>query len=251
MSVELENFARDLSFGAQSPNWMGLLRSYRWHGADWICCVRTRLLFHARIAKLVREHGKAKTPPPEWAGLVNEIVLDWGGLRRAIGEPDLTQVWRSVLALSDDPALASVRNLYLGTSGASVSKVYHMAAPTSVAIYDSRVGRALVGLIGQAFPAPMAIPAGLQIRAPKPNATPLPALPDERFEYVNTPGQFAEGLYVASYMCRVVAAILRHEGSEQPGGVQGPDGKVGDPRWKAYHIEMALFMLGERKGETL
>lgn len=247
MSIELENFARTLASGAKSPDWLGLLHAYRWRGADWICSARMRLLFHDRVAKLVRAHGKAKTPPSQWAELVNEIVHDWGGLPRSIGEPDLTQIWRSVVALGDGATMADARKLYVGTGAASASKVYHMAAPTSLAIYDSRVGRALVGLIGRAFPAPMAIPAALHIRSPKPNVTPLPALPDERFDYVNTPVQFSEGMYVASYMCEVVSAILRHEGDAQPGGVQGLDGKIGDPRWKAYHVEMALFMLGERK----
>ena len=260
MTPGLEDFARHLT-SSQGPDWLKLLQSYRWHGADWLSSVRSRLQFHEQVEALVNRKGKSKAVPSAWPQLVNEIVHDWGGLP-LVQPPDLQMLWQSVKELLAD---ADDRGpMHFGHIATAATQVYHMAEPKRFAIYDVNVARALQQLISQAFPEPRSEPMTLwhlhgrfeDLTVPEPqpdddiaprggmcigwssDLNKLPSLRDQ-------PRKFLNAFFMASELCRAIAGILRHEHSQQPGGVQGPDGKLGDPRWQLYHIEMALFMLGK------
>ena len=228
MQSDLEAFARELAFGASAPDWLGLLRSYRWRGADWTGGVRTRMRFHQEWQEIQATFGAQKTLPRAFRRWADEITCDWAGLAEPIENAELQTAWEELRTGDcDKPA-------YFGTAHTAIAKLYAMADPKEWTNYDARLASALQALTAKRYPQSAQIPPVFQFAMPG-------AVTAEAFR-----ASFAK----ASALVCTIAAILRHEGSEQPGAVLNPGEKRGDDRWQLWHIEMALFMLGQRARET-
>ncbi len=199
-------------------DWVDLMTSYDWRGADWHAGLSARESMHRRLI--------AAATTPARSTVVAEIV-DWGGLT-PLPLPAVDRVLGSIplLDLLAASGQAPPDDVYAKRI-ASVSKVYAMHSPSQWIIYDSRVARGLALLVLHLF-GEEDLP--LLLRFPQPPgrtgapARGLPALGSDR--------QARRAFVYASWFSKEVAACIT-------GGCPDPRG------WDLRHVEMALFMLGD------
>lgn len=226
MEDGLEEFARELAFGAGSPNWLTLLHAYRWRGTDWTCGVLTRARFHAEWRDIQSTFRSQQALPGPFVRWAHEVACDWAGHSESLDSRELQLIWQALRTDSLDPPV------YFGTTQAAGAALYAMAKPKAWAMYDRRVAAALQALAAKRYGSIALIPPAWQFVGPG-------AASAEAFQ-----SSFAR----ASSLTCTIAAILRHEGSWQPGAVLRPGEKRGDERWQVWHVEMALFVLGSGDG---
>ncbi len=245
MFADLESFARDLAFGPSAPDWLRLLRAYRWRGTDWTCGVLTRQRFRDEWLNIQRTCGNNHAMPKLFRRWADEITFDWGGIHKRIEDVDLQRVWLDMRGASFD------KPEFFGEAHVSIARLYAMSDPKEWANYDGRVARALQELTRQRFLRDAEIPVSFLFCAPLPDVVDdaPPEFVDPRFPRIASGQEFRASFVKASALICTVAAILRHEGGQQPGAVLAPGEKRGDDRWQLWHIEMALFMLGKRDRE--
>jgi hypothetical protein len=205
-------------WAAESLDWAGLLRGYKWNG-DWSAGISTRRTF-ASLLHSDGEHDHLLT--------VMDDIRSWGGLR-PLGPRLSLEIAHSLpildaLARSD---AAPPRDL-CGTRIATASKVYAMYDLHRWVIYDSRVAWALASLLhdwnGGA--------AGPSIRFPQPqgrNGRPFPGVPT-----LASARQGALAFVYASWLCQSIATRIAAVCPDPAG-------------WSATHVEMALFTIGDPK----
>ncbi len=112
--------------------------------------------------------------------------------------------------------------------------MYAASAPEHWVIYDSRVAAALTYLVAVTGPEEG---VGHSLGTlPGKNPDRLRILPGFPRIWVSSHQLAFRSFVFASWMCRAIADRLNAR------RVSLPDGEIG--AWKAYHVEMVLFMLG-------
>jgi hypothetical protein len=206
--------------------WVAHLHTYRWKGVDW----RGGLTQRRDMALALRR----ATTPAELAAAV-AAVPSWGDMRD-LSADDLSAVVASF------PVLDRLRE---GTGAdwqavharriAATSKVYAMRDLDSWTIYDSRVGFALARIIDRWWErgSRQELPALLGLAVP-PERGPRRSLP-AGFARIGSTRQAGLAFIYASWLVEAIAAQLAARDRR-------PDGD----RWRLAHVEMALFVMGDR-----
>jgi hypothetical protein len=206
------------AWAAESLDWAGLLRGYKWNG-DWSDGISAR----RRFASLL--HSAADD---DHLLTVMDDIRSWGGLR-PIGQ-HLSGLIAGSLSLLDALATSDAappRDL-CGARIATASKVYAMYDLRRWVIYDSRVAWALASLL-QDWSRDT---AGPPIRFPQPqgrSGQPFPGVPTGA-----SPRQGALAFVYASWLCQSIATRITAVCPDPAG-------------WSATHVEMALFTIGDPK----
>jgi hypothetical protein len=211
---------------AGRSGWDAHLRNYRWAGGDWQNGLRSRSELTAGLS-----HARDED---ELLDAIGDIA-EWGGMAEPTWE-DLEEIARTL------PLLDSVRDGGYGWEEifarriATVSKAYAMHDPDAWTIYDSRVAAALAKLVdrwwratGQRSEASL-----LCFGMPLGRAGRRPDVP-RSFPILATPGQARLNFIYASWLLRRMVALVCAGSSSED-----------SPDWRLVHIEMALFMLGDR-----
>jgi|GEM_PF-3411142 len=233
--------------------WVGQFSSYEWppHSSNtWKVGVLQRAKFYRGLVPSLNNNNrhmmKAVNQIRKW-GIPNSKPYQ---LRRAADIRKALNVLQSELVNS--PWNQKDLGNFLHTPGtiASMSKVYEMFDPHKWTIYDSRVANALACLVRKfwtknnnkevdadilCFPVPPRRKVGWQ--------------PCEGFHGVTTRRQDCLAFVYASWLLRQVAEILRNNPKYGVPPTMGQPSKCSplDANWQVYHLEMALWMLGDKK----
>lgn len=205
--------------------WSQQLAGYHWAG-DWRVGIQSR-----------EENAEAMEAflmgSQSFTAVSAQIVNQWGGISQKL-PPELEGPVRATIAqLLTDPD-RRVEEGMCGMRIASLSKLYAAAAPERWVIYDSRVAAAITYLLEK---------AGLRrklgsyfgtLKGKSPKLTRV--LPGFPAIHATSHKRAFRAFVHASWLCRALAERLnaRHEPL--------PEAMVGE--WKAYHVEMVLFMIG-------
>lgn len=189
--------------------------------------------------------------------VANYIVVNWGGINKHYQHKDALPLSVALKRLSNEesnPTLfaKSIDALFNFTPAPRIpshSKIYEIFEPDKWTIYDSRVSIALACLVHQYWKQkgmevkseylrfPIAIGRG--DRHPHP----------QNFPGVTTPNQCALAFIYASWLLRRIAEILRSDSRQYgiPPTVGRNDIQPLQGNWQVYHVEMALWMIGEKE----
>ena len=216
----------------RARGWLDVLDAYEWNGLDAIRTIDLRWQHHAHL----REASGS-----EFARVVNDVILAWGSSQKRRRLPPLRDralrgVVRSLAVLDaygDD--IQRLQRIY-GQRIASVSKVYSTWDPNKWVIYDSRVGAALSWLISDWWTSIGAELEDEHLRLDLPPAQVKSRKCDPGFETTTSAVGLRRAFVYASWICRHVAGRLEAARFAPPSG---------ETRWRAQHVEMALFVLGK------
>ena len=188
--------------------------------------------------------------------LVNQIIVHFHGMpkqsaQRLTSAPNIRRSLQVLQHETDNLAWTQQQkdDLNDGCRIAPISKVYQMLDPHKWTIYDSRVAYALARLVELFYAqnSTMAIPDFLRFPVP-PRFNP-PKGWRRPFGGVNTKRQGHLAFVYASWLLRKVADILRSNSQYgDPPTMQNPAICFPlNPDWQVYHLEMALWMLGDKQ----
>jgi len=183
---------------------------------------------------------------------VNEI-MKWGGMTpySLSFAGDIRKALHVLQHETQNSAWISgcLANLDTGGTIASMSKVYEMFDPQKWTIYDSRVACALACLVRRFWTANNKEVDDDILRFPVPGRKNKGWRRPQGFPAVSGGHQGSLAFVYASWLLRQVAEILRNN----PTKYDAPP-TVGQPtkcsplhaNWQVYHLEMALWMLGDK-----
>jgi hypothetical protein len=214
-----------LAVASRLVDWVGLLESYSWGGADWRAGLAARAAMHRRLVDVEDDD--------DFSSAIAAIA-EWGGLRHLSGD-ELQAVRRSLPVLNQLGVTAGAPPPDLYTHRiAIVSKVYAMYSPFRWVIYDCRVARGLAVLVRMALRA-HAVPDALRFPQPQGRTGSRP----DGFPRLGAraDAQARLGFVYASWLAQDLAVRI---------GATCPDPSGRDAR----HVEMALFMLGRPDAQT-
>ncbi len=191
--------------------------------------------------------------------VANRIVVCWGEITTGYKCQAAPRIRRALKALDTEPdgsgwkVDASELFGFTPTNRiASNSKIYEMYSPHKWTIYDSRVSIALACLVHYYWRARgrKVRPDLLQFPLAK-SRTPINPYPKE-FEFLPSDEtmQSLLAFTFSSWLLRLIAEILRNqEGYGKPPTIEDPSkySPLG-ANWQVYHVEMALWMMGENGG---
>lgn len=207
--------------------WADQLKAYSEpDGSNWLmgCMKRVGYSHMIQLASSMRA-GAAYV-------VFRDIVAKWGGLP-VLSFTDVRHVRASLPLLNNSPDVLHP-NLYVTHRIAALSKVYEMSNPSKWTVYDSRVVGALQTLLGRHYGSASNVPMPLRMRSPygrsrKPHLLGL-----------SSAGQTRIGFYAASWLQRIIAGKLTAANIALPAGAD-----LHGAGWQAYHVEMALFVMGQ------
>jgi hypothetical protein len=233
--------------------WVAQFRSYTYSrpgGSSgtppWQEGVLKRAEFHKKLVRTLAGGNGVMI------GTVNEI-MKWGGL-----EPyplSFAGDIREALHVLQHETKSSpwtpedLANLDAGGTIASLSKVYEMFDPHKWTIYDSRVATALACLVRHFWTGNNKEVDSDILCFPVPRRHKVGWRPPQGFPTVRGGHQGSKAFVYASWLLRQVAEILRNNPK------YGAPPTMGQPRayspldanWQVYHVEMALWMLGDKE----
>lgn len=183
--------------------------------------------------------------------MVNEIIVDFHKMGKPRGYPVkfADEIREALTALENelDDLAWSPEKLYDVGTMASMSKVYQMLDPHRWTIYDSRVATALACLVRRYWDeSGQEMDSGL-IRFPVPSRQIRGWKRPQGFHSCSGSRQACLGFIYASWLLRQIAEVMRSElrygippTADIEHAIQPLDGN-----WQVYHLEMALWMLGD------
>jgi len=192
--------------------------------------------------------------------VANSIVIDWGGINRRFKykTEDVPGIQVALTVLVNETINSEWFTKYVDYLNfthnpriAAHSKIYETFEPNKWTIYDSRVAAALVCLVYKYWEQEeQAIASGvLQLPVPPRNLLGWQRPHPSEFPAVNNVHQASLAFVYASWLLRSVAEILRSrpQYGYPPTMEHAERYSPLDPNWQVYHVEMALWMMGNKE----
>lgn len=220
--------------------WQEHFESYEWPRGRAGCRegIAARTRFHDAVTRARESNDQ------DAARLKSEVcnaIAGWGGINAPVSESDVGRIFSTIEILSScrDADSIDCQNIF-GRRIATASKVYYLSNPWAWTIYDSRVAYAL-NQFAFAFRNETATDFD-RIRDHISFAVPVSKAIDRKSLFGNMwNDRYAPQWFVrASLLLREVASALNAQSFPAPQyAIDDVEG------WALYHVEMALFMLGE------
>jgi hypothetical protein len=241
--------------------WLDQFKRYKYNSGrgSWKDGVKDRCDFHKKLTSIV-----SKSNNQQLVNIANSIILDFGGIpeRYKYELKDAGGIRQALVILSNEtnksglftpPSIESLFNFTPRHRIASHSKIYEMFDPHKWAIYDARVATALVCLVWQFWkqkgvkiePASLTFPVPSRNKRnwKRPHPDEFPRL------YGYKKGQASLAFIYCSWLLRLVAEILRADPKYSCPATTEHANEIAplDANWQVHHVEMALWMLGDKE----
>ena len=235
--------------------WIAWFTNFGWGkclngGPAWERGVVNRARYHDKLKSVLNNSDN------HLISVVNEIIVDWHGMGKDSSYPlKFAPGIRKALHLLRNEIENSawipkqIDDLDTGGTIASMSKIYQMIDPHKWTIYDSRVATGLACLVRRFWSGCGEENDSDLIRF----CVPSRKIPGWKkpvgFPSCSGSRQGCLGFIYASWLLRQVAEIMRSDSKygipptvEIQNTIQQLDGN-----WQVYHLEMALWMLGDKE----
>ena len=236
--------------------WVKHFEQYNFTGEKtWDMGVKYRRDFHGELHGILNSNTGSSQ---DIVYTANRIVKDWGHINKGYKAKDGAGILEALEVLCSettdpnwDEKIDKLFNFTPSHRVASHSKIYEMFEPSQWSIYDSRVAIALACLVHQYWQEKRLQP-GLDpdyIRFPIAIGRDLRHPYADAFPSLGSRHQSAMAFIYASWLLRRVAEIIRSSPAEYGYPPTKQCSNTYDPldsNWQVYHIEMALWMMGDK-----